>query len=104
MFPSIAAVEESMRFRARARSRSEEHTSEPQSRGHLVCRRLLEKKTDNLDTSAHSPVFQEDRESPFRATNYTRALVYELKDTTLRLPARVDPISGQRIGSCASPA
>src|SRR5690625_7076238 len=25
--------------------RSEEHTSELQSRGHLVCRRLLEKKT-----------------------------------------------------------
>src|SRR5215208_3229044 len=29
---------------ARARSRSEEHTSELQSRGHLVCRLLLEKK------------------------------------------------------------
>src|SRR5215208_3780772 len=28
----------------RARSRSEEHTSELQSRGHLVCRLLLEKK------------------------------------------------------------
>src|SRR5690625_6458480 len=27
--------------------RSEEHTSELQSRGHLVCRLLLEKKTDN---------------------------------------------------------
>src|SRR5690625_1333717 len=31
---------------ARARSRSEEHTSELQSRGHLVCRLLLEKKKD----------------------------------------------------------
>src|SRR5439155_2645638 len=30
--------------RARTRSRSEEHTSELQSRGHLVCRLLLEKK------------------------------------------------------------
>src|SRR5207253_5680944 len=30
-----------------AKSRSEEHTSELQSRGHLVCRLLLEKKTDN---------------------------------------------------------
>src|SRR5690625_7839907 len=31
--------------------RSEEHTSELQSRGHLVCRLLLEKKkTDNIDT------------------------------------------------------
>src|SRR5207253_9923754 len=30
--------------RARYRGRSEEHTSELQSRGHLVCRLLLEKK------------------------------------------------------------
>src|SRR5439155_20541865 len=29
---------------AETESRSEEHTSELQSRGHLVCRRLLEKK------------------------------------------------------------
>src|SRR5690625_6259512 len=29
------------------RIRSEEHTSELQSRGHLVCRLLLEKKKDN---------------------------------------------------------
>src|SRR2546429_5630067 len=34
----------SLRRRARARSRSEEHTSELQSRLHLVCRLLLEKK------------------------------------------------------------
>src|SRR5215510_16592174 len=31
-------------IRARRVDRSEEHTSELQSRGHLVCRRLLEKK------------------------------------------------------------
>src|SRR5437660_8181533 len=31
--------------------RSEEHTSELQSRGHLVCRLLLEKKKDNQDTT-----------------------------------------------------
>src|SRR5690625_5864162 len=30
------------------RPRSEEHTSELQSRGHLVCRLLLEKKKNNL--------------------------------------------------------
>src|SRR5207253_9135201 len=30
-----------------ARARSEEHTSELQSRGHLVCRLLLEKKKKN---------------------------------------------------------
>src|SRR5690625_6816651 len=33
-------------------SRSEEHTSELQSRGHLVCRLLLEKK--NEDSHTHS--------------------------------------------------
>src|SRR5439155_12158807 len=33
-----------LRSRAFARMRSEEHTSELQSRGHLVCRLLLEKK------------------------------------------------------------
>src|SRR6266508_2651252 len=32
------------RSRTRGRPRSEEHTSELQSRGHLVCRLLLEKK------------------------------------------------------------
>src|SRR5690625_5644268 len=32
----------------RAASRSEEHTSELQSRGHLVCRLLLEKKNDTM--------------------------------------------------------
>src|SRR5690625_5371022 len=30
--------------------RSEEHTSELQSRGHLVCRLLLEKKKKRIDT------------------------------------------------------
>src|SRR2546429_6184434 len=34
-------------LRRRARSRSEEHTSELQSRLHLVCRLLLEKKKKN---------------------------------------------------------
>src|SRR5207253_6752063 len=32
-----------------SRKRSEEHTSELQSRGHLVCRLLLEKKNLNID-------------------------------------------------------
>src|SRR5437870_6328826 len=35
-----------------AAARSEEHTSELQSRGHLVCRLLLEKKKQQLSTSA----------------------------------------------------
>src|SRR5439155_17514007 len=34
-------------WRCRCRARSEEHTSELQSRGHLVCRLLLEKKKKN---------------------------------------------------------
>src|SRR5437870_11828199 len=34
------------RWSSRASSRSEEHTSELQSRGHLVCRLLLEKKNE----------------------------------------------------------
>src|SRR5437660_7298024 len=34
--------------------RSEEHTSELQSRGHLVCRLLLEKKKiENIENTAH---------------------------------------------------
>src|SRR5690625_6594858 len=33
----------------RAKDRSEEHTSELQSRGHLVCRLLLEKKKNNKE-------------------------------------------------------
>src|SRR5439155_19297694 len=33
--------------------RSEEHTSELQSRGHLVCRLLLEKKKNHTGTSRH---------------------------------------------------
>src|SRR5690625_4466152 len=35
---------------AQANARSEEHTSELQSRGHLVCRLLLEKKNNQLCT------------------------------------------------------
>src|SRR5690625_6511857 len=34
-------------------ARSEEHTSELQSRGHLVCRLLLEKKNRQVDTPIH---------------------------------------------------
>src|SRR5690625_6772894 len=39
----MAVLEETM-TPGRVRARSEEHTSELQSRGHLVCRLLLEKK------------------------------------------------------------
>src|SRR5437870_9830739 len=36
-------------------TRSEEHTSELQSRGHLVCRLLLEKKKMTLSTALEHP-------------------------------------------------
>src|SRR5690625_6887480 len=36
-------------FGEHLRERSEEHTSELQSRGHLVCRLLLEKKNHNYE-------------------------------------------------------
>src|SRR5437870_7402773 len=38
-----------------SRLRSEEHTSELQSRGHLVCRLLLEKKNSRLRRSSSCP-------------------------------------------------
>src|SRR5690625_5381153 len=37
------------------RQRSEEHTSELQSRGHLVCRLLLEKKNNGLGVAIEQP-------------------------------------------------
>src|SRR5437660_3916165 len=40
-------------FNSIRRSRSEEHTSELQSRGHLVCRLLLEKKKKTSKTRAY---------------------------------------------------
>src|SRR3712207_7078985 len=40
--------------RERAHSRSEEHTSELQSRQYLVCRLLLEKKNKTLPYTVHS--------------------------------------------------
>src|SRR5437870_10575399 len=48
--PSLAPLG----FTSRERVRSEEHTSELQSRGHLVCRLLLEKKKKN--TNKESPL------------------------------------------------
>src|SRR2546422_1232779 len=41
--------------RSTGEPRSEEHTSELQSRLHLVCRLLLEKKKDRLDACALHP-------------------------------------------------
>src|SRR5690625_4773294 len=43
-----AITEQAQALVERHRQRSEEHTSELQSRGHLVCRLLLEKKKNKL--------------------------------------------------------
>src|SRR3989442_11353061 len=52
-----AAQREARLGQLRAADRSEEHTSELQSRPHLVCRLLLEKKNDVLLRSAVSARF-----------------------------------------------
>src|SRR5207253_11045042 len=41
------------RLRVQGVERSEEHTSELQSRGHLVCRLLLEKKKERVRANQH---------------------------------------------------
>src|SRR5207253_10523257 len=46
--------------RTRTSSRSEEHTSELQSRGHLVCRLLLEKKKNISDATYHTSHIHRD--------------------------------------------
>src|SRR2546429_2966008 len=48
IFQTISLHDE---LRLRTSQRSEEHTSELQSRLHLVCRLLLEKKKKNLDSA-----------------------------------------------------
>src|SRR2546429_6835610 len=48
-------------------ARSEEHTSELQSRLHLVCRLLLEKKKKNTDTAYRSTT---TLHSPYTWTHY----------------------------------
>src|SRR5690625_5497447 len=47
-------------------SRSEEHTSELQSRGHLVCRLLLEKKKIK-NKSSPSPIHETDKQITSRS-------------------------------------
>src|SRR5690625_5779810 len=51
----IACLNTSLSFNLPARSscRSEEHTSELQSRGHLVCRLLLEKKKKKIQHTSN---------------------------------------------------
>src|SRR2546422_6444531 len=52
--------------------RSEEHTSELQSRLHLVCRLLLEKKKKNKPTSADGQVTMQLAEQPTQSERYRR--------------------------------
>src|SRR3989442_3552167 len=65
--------------RARAvRRRSEEHTSELQSRPHLVCRLLLEKKKNNKDNSlTYAGAWLND--SPFHVTQNSVHLVCRVR-------------------------
>src|SRR5437870_11245321 len=51
--PAIVVAELSEKYRRLNRERSEEHTSELQSRGHLVCRLLLEKKKKKKKKNKH---------------------------------------------------
>src|SRR5207253_10961126 len=50
---SATAFRPPRRSTTRCRGRSEEHTSELQSRGHLVCRLLLEKKKKTNNTKQY---------------------------------------------------
>src|SRR3712207_7220703 len=58
--PTVSGISHHPRAHARtpssAQSRSEEHTSELQSRQYLVCRLLLEKKKKQLQTKLHATV------------------------------------------------
>src|SRR5207253_8719162 len=49
--PLVWTINQRSRCQPSSAHRSEEHTSELQSRGHLVCRLLLEKKTNNKKCS-----------------------------------------------------
>src|SRR5579884_4402594 len=57
------------RWRSRPSLRSEEHTSELQSRGHLVCRLLLEKKKNN---SIHITSLQKKKKKKKKTPTSTR--------------------------------
>src|SRR2546422_6867952 len=57
------------RTRPSTLSRSEEHTSELQSRLHLVCRLLLEKKKKKTKNKTHCSIAAQDTPSPELARN-----------------------------------
>src|SRR5947209_10234778 len=66
--PSTCPTTESHPIRPRRSARSEEHTSELQSRQYLVCRLLLEKKKQKHPASRPSGI-----DSPRYLTRHTRA-------------------------------
>src|SRR5258707_1931940 len=89
-------------WQGRLRARSEEHTSELQSRQYLVCRLLLEKtKTeksaetvtahthdtihDNVSCRLRSPLYQ-----PSHSTNQARGLVTQMPRHLHTTPSRAD--------------
>src|SRR5690625_6332008 len=57
--------------------RSEEHTSELQSRGHLVCRLLLEKK----NTTLQMIIRDFDKDQFAKRKNYVKRIVKDLETT-----------------------
>src|SRR5437660_2164848 len=63
VIPSRPWASERPPVRSRRSNRSEEHTSELQSRGHLVCRLLLEKKKrrKNDTRQAYTPYIYQSR-------------------------------------------
>src|SRR2546429_3977837 len=64
--------------------RSEEHTSELQSRLHLVCRLLLEKKKSHLDDPTNHELRHLHCQLPHDGRAYTTA------GLTIRTAARID--------------
>src|SRR2546429_6366868 len=82
--PSHNCFRSSFSFGACSRSRSEEHTSELQSRLHLVCRLLLEKKKKDNNThyEAASPSIS------YRVSSMTRRLITRLRLQDALLPQR----------------
>src|SRR2546429_1474150 len=64
--------------------RSEEHTSELQSRLHLVCRLLLEKKKRRANSKSRAPTIPFDP-APTPATTRPRALEYTFSCPTREL-------------------
>src|SRR2546422_8232974 len=67
--PASACTDSRWRARRRPETRSEEHTSELQSRLHLVCRLLLEKKKKNTPSQHHKKKAQTATQGTHRITN-----------------------------------